>query len=113
MIRTVAPQPYKEYRISSTTTPLTAIQLAYQEKNGPQRLLLEAVTDRVTVKFGDSTVLANKTVTSSALPDGNFSIPAGAIFEVDLPTGNNLDYISIVNETGAATLIARLCQANV
>lgn len=113
MIRNAAAQPYKEYRIASTTTASAALQLAYNGKNGAQRLLIEAVTDRVTFKFGDSSVVASKTVTTSALPDGNFSVPAGAIFEVDLSTGNGQDYVSVINETSTATAIIRLCKAEV
>lgn len=114
MQRVKAASPYKEYRIASTTSASTAVQLAYGTKNGPQRLLLEAVTDRVTFKFGaDNSVAASKTVTSSALPDKNFSVPAGAIFEIDLESGNGQDWVSVINETGTATAIIRLCEANI
>ena len=103
---------YKEYQIAATTSPTAGQLLAIANPTtGRQRVILEAVTGRVVFKFGTSTVAADATVTSNALADGNFSVAAGAIVEVDLPTGTLHNYVSVVTATGSGTAIVKLAKA--
>lgn len=111
MIRVTVGNIYQQYEINATGTATVGQLLAYNIVNERQKLILEAQGDKIYFKFGDSTVTASKTVTANALPAGNFSIPSGAIFEVDLPTGTNLNYVSTIGVAGTGVAIVRLANA--
>lgn len=102
---------YKEYQITASTTASAAQLLAIANpKAGRLRIILEAVTSRIVFKFGDSSVVASATVTSNALADDNFSIPAGAIAEIDLPSDVAYKYVSVITPSGSGTAIIKLAR---
>lgn len=106
-------QIYKEYKIALTTgTASTAqlLSLMNSQMTGTaamsQVVVLEARGDNVVFKFGTSTVTADKTVTSNALADGNFSIAQGAIFGTVI-NGQATPYVSAqADGAGSATTFA-------
>lgn len=97
-------QIYKEYQIALTTgSASTAQLLAFLADlqtglvQQTQVVILEARGDSVIFKFGGSTVTADKTITSNALADGNFSIAQGAIFGAVI-NGQTSPYVSCIAE---------------
>lgn len=101
---------YKEYQIAADTTHSTPHQLDFPSgSTGRQRLILEAVSQRITFKFGSAnTVEADRTVTGNEQVDGNFSVASGAIIEVEVDAFN--DWVS-VEAPGAGTAIIKLANA--
>jgi len=103
---------YKEYQITAATaSATTALSIQTVSGSKPQRVIVEAKTADVVFKFGKSDVAASKTVASSALADGNFSVTAGSIMEIDLPTGTEHSYVSVQGLTADGTAIVRMCAA--
>ncbi len=106
-------QIYKEYQIgnigSASSPQLLAFQVNQQNStvNQQQVVILEARGDNVVFKFGGSSVVADKTVTSNALADGNFSIAEGAIFGSTI-NGQMQNYVSCISESSGGTGIVRL-----
>lgn len=110
MQRVTAPVAYKEYQIAASTTHSAGQLLAFANPSGRQRLILEAVGQRIFFKFGAlSSVEADATIGSNAAADGNFSIPAGAIFEIEIPA--NLKYVSVEAAASTGTAIIKLCDS--
>lgn len=97
---------FQEYQTSSTTSASSAQQMTFHVTTKPQRALVQAVADTITFKFGDSTVSASKTVTSGALPAGNFTLQAGLSRIVDL--GPTQLYYSLIGAAGGGTGIVTL-----
>lgn len=110
MIRLNEAQPYQEYQITSSTSASAAQALALQDTNGPTRVVVEARGDTITFNFGGSSVAASKTVTSNALPAGNFSLAAGTIVTIDINQSQN--YVSIIGAAGAGTAVIKLCSVS-
>ena len=100
---------YQEYQISASTSASTALLLGYDATvSGPKRIQIEASGGRIVFKFGSSTVSADATVTSSALGASNFSISAGAIVDITLPSDTENKYVSVDMASGTGTAIVRL-----
>lgn len=107
-------QIYQEYQITNISSASAALQLAFQNTqqigsniDQAQRVILEARGDNVIFNFGGSAVAASKTITSSALPAGNFSVAQGAIFGVTL-NGLTQNFVSCITQTSGGTGIIRL-----
>lgn len=110
MIRLNELQPYKEMQISTGTSAGAAVQLPFTGPlNGSESVVLEARGDAITFKFGDSSVTASKTVSSNALPDGNYSLASGAMMVVDLNMASQ-QYVSTIGAAGGGTAVIKLCK---
>ncbi len=78
---------YREYEIALTTSASTAIPIIFENDWPIARIVTQAEGGKVFFCFGPtSSTAASKTVdaTTKALPDGNFSLPDGAIFGQNL-----------------------------
>jgi hypothetical protein len=113
-------QVYQEYQIALTTSAASsAVQLAFptnaqSTRDDRQILILEARGDNIVFNFGTSSVVASKTLTNSALPAGNFSVPQGAIFSVAV-NGKTQNYVSAIAESSGSSstfAIVRLATMN-
>jgi hypothetical protein len=101
---------YQEYQIISSGTATAAQALTFNSETGRQRITVEAVDQRMYIKFGSNAgITASKTLTGNVLAAGNFSIPAGCIREIDVPNPSDYDYVSVMSETGTGTAIIQLC----
>lgn len=101
-------QIYQEYQIalsgaSASSAQLLAFLTDLQSNLVPvtQVVILEARGDNVIFNFGGSSVTASKTLTSNALPLGNFSIPQGAVFGAAI-NGQAQNYVSCIAEGGGS-----------
>lgn len=101
-------QIYQEYQIAlSGSSASSALALSFllnpvtQTADPQQVIILEARGDNVIFNFGSSTIAASKTLTSSALPAGNFSIAEGAIFGTVI-NGGYQGYVSCIAESGGS-----------
>lgn len=104
----------REYQITSQTNgaPSSAIQLNYPITTGLQRLILKARGDNVVFKFGsDNTVAASNTLTSSKLPDGNFSVEQAMAMSLDQDCASQ-QWVSVINEAQSTgvTAIIQVCE---
>lgn len=100
---------FREYQLAATTTATTALAIAFPTDNNdttsqPRMAILRASGADVIFNFGNSAVVASKTVdgTTKRLPDGNFSVVAGAIYIVRL-NQNDQNYVSVITPTGSGT----------
>lgn len=109
---------YRQYEVALTTSASTAIPIIFENDWPIARIVTQAEGGKVYFKFGtDSGTTANKTVdgTTKAIPDGNFSLPDGAIFgqNITQPTqqGANVPtrlYFSGIAATGTPVAIIKL-----
>lgn len=109
---------YREYQVALTTSASTAIPIILETDWPVSRIVTQPSGGAITFLFGNaSTILANKTpdATTKALPDGNFTLPDGAIFgqNITQPTqqGANVPtrvYFSGIAATGTPTAIIKL-----
>lgn len=91
--------------VACTTTPSAAIALGVPSGSGDLKgMYFRAWTDtgQVILKFGDNTVAASKTATSSVLPDGN--IPATLNFSDPQMLPDMAGYVSAVAQSGTPNL---------
>ena len=102
-------KPVKQYKSSITTTASSALALDALPDEGnfggsPRQVLVYVVSggSDTIIKFGDSSVVADDTLTSSALSDGNFVVAAGSTRLFDLESGQT--HVSAITESGTATL---------
>lgn len=109
-IRSSSVQPYQEYQTPTLITASAAQQMAFNDANDIQRALVKAVGDDITIKFGDSTVQASNTLTSGALPAGNFSVAKGETYEIDIHKSQN--YYSVIGDAGGGKAKVTLCNVN-
>lgn len=79
--------------VDGGATAETAVSLAITGAptdvgGGLQRqAVIYAKTTDIVVKFGDDSVVADATLTSLAMPAGNFNVPAGAVMLITIPGG--------------------------
>ena len=99
-------KPIKQYAIENLSTtassavPLdTLIGKGYFD-NETRQVSVYAINDDVIIKFGDSSVVADKTLTSNALSDGNFIVARGSIQLFDLERSQK--YFSAMAKVGSA-----------
>lgn len=112
MQRITTSMPYKEFQIAASTTASTAKALSLLAGEAPRaRLILEARGAIINFLFGPSTVVADKTVTSETLADGNFSLPSGAIMEIDVPNNAKYTHVSVITPSGSGTAVIRFATA--
>lgn len=109
-------QPYQEYQIPITSTASSALLLAFPNGGaGFNRVEMEARGDACVIKFGNSTVAASATLTSLALPVGNFSLASYDTYECDIDSRSQ-NYVSIISDDGmtisGAVLVLRVCAVN-
>lgn len=100
-------RPVKQYVIDTSTSASSAFSLTHAkvpiaDQPGPKaQVRIHAVDADCVVKFGDNAVAASDTVSSGALPDGNFHVPEGAIEIFDL---SNTDLYISTKATGTGKL---------
>lgn len=109
---------YREYQVTLTTSASTAIPIILENDWPVTRIVVQPSGGTVTFLFGNaSTITASKTPdgTTKALPDGNFTLPDGAIFGLNIPQptqqGANVPnriYFSGIAATGTPTAIIKL-----
>jgi hypothetical protein len=107
-----ASMPYEEYQLPVSTSPSAGELLAFKVPNDRQKLIVEAITTRVYLKFGGSSVVSSYTLTGNKLPSGVWTAPTGALIEIDLPAGGEHQYVSVVCASGTATAILKLCSVD-
>lgn len=91
--------------IACSTSPSSAIALGVPSGSVDLKgMYFRAWTDtgQVILKFGDNSVAASKTATSSVLPDGN--IPATLNFSDPQMLPDTAGYVSAVAQTGTPNL---------
>lgn len=112
MIRTAVAQILREYQISSqsNSAPSAAQLMALPDINGNVRLLLRAKGDDIVFNFGGSGVVASNTLSGNKLVDGNFTVAAGEVDEIDI-SGQSQAYVSVMNtaQASGATAYIRVC----
>lgn len=99
-------KPCKQFKTAIGTSASAAQSLdstpyPYAGNNRTRQVRVYARTADMVVKFGDNTVSADKTVTSSAYADRNFFVPAGALEIFDLQT--NETHYSVISDDGVTT----------
>lgn len=110
-------QIYKEYQITASGTATTGQLLAFQTfspKGNPaqkQHITCTSRGDNIVFKFGGSSVAADKTVTTNALADGNFSVEEGMAFATDI-NASSQNYVSVIAEGSGGTAIIKLVNIN-
>ncbi len=108
---------YQEYQITASSSASSPLKLAFQAigYNGSadqkQHVTCTSRGDNIVFKFGGSGVTADKTVTSSALAAGNFSVEEGMAFATDI-NGNSQNYVSVIAEGSGGTAIIKLVNIN-
>jgi len=65
----------------------SAMEAASSQYSGYIQVIITAEDESLVVKFGDSTVVADDTLTSKAYAEGNFYVLAGTVQEVLIPKG--------------------------
>lgn len=98
----------REYRIAASTSASAAQQLSFSGIDTERRVLVGAVGAEIYFNFGASGVSASSTVTSNLLPDDNFSVPDGAIIEVQLKADQT--HVSVKTATGSGTAVIKVCE---
>ena len=105
---------YLEYQINATTTASSPQQLAFVTPKdavlGVATIIVEARGATINFNFGNNSVVASNTVTSNALPAGNYSVTAGAIqsYDVNIATQN---YVSVIAASGTGTAVIKLIKS--
>lgn len=108
---------YQEYQITAGASASAAQLLSFQTQPATgtaaskQIVVCSARGDNIVFKFGDNTVVADKTVSANALAAGNFSIEEGAIYATDI-NGITQSYVSVQAEGAGGTAIIRLTNSN-
>ncbi len=105
-------KPVKEYKIAvdSTSTAEPALEIPElaelrADNKNPVLMLYAKGTDMV-VRLGGDTVAADASLTSLARPDGNFTIPAGAIIPIEPePDQTHISVIAEDESTATGSLI--------
>lgn len=106
---------YQEYQIAATTAASTAQLLALIKSASGlfsvNTVVLEARGAAITFLFGaTSATTASATVTSNALPTGNFSLATGAVLEIDI-NALTQSYVSVITATGSGTAVIKLLKS--
>lgn len=102
-------QPYQEYQIPITSTASSAKQLTFPNGiAGFNRVEIEARGDNVVLNFGNASVVASATLTSNALPQGNFSLANGDTYTLDLDSRSQ-SFVSVISADALSTAGAIAC----
>ena len=103
----------EEYQFPAGVAASTALGIIYPDDNSPNipkeyTAILQAVTGRITFKFGNTiagtTASATVDATTKKLPSGNFSVVAGQSLVVRLNSGSD-KFLSVISDTAASTAI--------